>query len=62
VEGLDLQVLHSNNWKKYKPTYILVEDSINFTTLADSEVHSFLEKQGYQLIAKTMRTLFFKLQ
>jgi len=62
VEGLDLQVLQSNNWEKYKPTYIVVEDSINFTTLADSDVYSFLEKQGYSIIAKTMRTLFFKLQ
>ena len=62
VEGLDLLVLKSNNWQKYKPGYILVEDSINFTSLADSEVHSFLEKQGYSIIAKTMRTLFFKLQ
>ena len=62
VEGLDLEVLKSNNWQKYKPAFILVEDSINFTTLADSEVHGFLEKQGYAIIAKTMRTLFFKLQ
>ncbi len=62
VEGLDLLVLKSNDWKKYKPAYILVEDSINFTSLADSEVHEFLEKQGYAIIAKTMRTLFFKLQ
>jgi FkbM family methyltransferase len=60
VEGLDLEVLQSNNWEKYKPLYIAVEDSINFTTLADSEIHTFLEKQGYQLIAKTLRTLFFK--
>ncbi len=61
VEGLDLEVLRSNDWEKYKPTYILVEDSINFTSLADSEVNSFLEKQGYRIIAKTLRTLFFKL-
>jgi len=60
VEGLDLQVLQSNNWEKYKPTYILVEDSINFTNLADSEVNSFLENHGYKIIAKTLRTLFFK--
>jgi len=62
VEGLDLQVLQSNNWEKYRPAYILVEDSINFTTLENSEVNSYLEKQGYHLIAKTMRTLFYSLQ
>ncbi|MES2062975.1 MAG: FkbM family methyltransferase [Bacteroidota bacterium] len=60
VEGLDLQVLKSNNWDKYKPSYILVEDRIEFDNLADSEVYTYLKKQGYQLVAKTLRTLFFK--
>ena len=60
VEGFDLQVLQSNNWEKYKPTFILVEDRIDFNNLTDSEVYQYLEKQGYQLVAKTLRTLFFK--
>ena len=60
VEGFDLQVLKSNNWNKYKPTYVLVEDRIDFTNLANSEVYKYLEEQGYQLVAKTLRTLFFK--
>src|SRR6185312_8731162 len=62
VEGLDLQVLQSNNFNKYKPSFILIEDSVDFKNLDDSEIYLFLKKQGYQLIAKTMRTLFFKLQ
>jgi len=62
VEGLDLQVLKSNNWDKYKPSYILVEDKIDFTNLSDSEVYRYLEERGYKMVAKTMRTLFFKLQ
>lgn len=61
VEGLDLQVLQSNNWTKYKPEHILVEDRIDFDNLADSEIYSYLKEQGYQLVAKTLRTLFFKL-
>ena len=61
VEGLDLMVLKSNNWVKYKPSFILVEDRIDFTNLTDSEVYRFLQEQGYQLVAKTLRTLFFKL-
>jgi FkbM family methyltransferase len=61
VEGLDLMVLKSNNWNKYKPAYILVEDKIDFTNLSNSEVYKYLEEQGYQLVAKTLRTLFFKL-
>lgn len=61
VEGLDLQVLQSNDWNKYMPEYILVEDRIDFKNLAESPVYDLLEKQGYQLVAKTLRTLFFKI-
>src|SRR5690606_16387194 len=53
VEGLDLQVLRSNNWKKYKPDFILVEDQIDFENLSNSEVYSFLLEQNYELTAKT---------
>lgn len=62
VEGFDLQVLQSNNWDKYKPTFILVEDAIDFKNLGTSGIYQFLEQRGYQLVGKTMRTLFFKLQ
>jgi FkbM family methyltransferase len=61
VEGLDLMVLKSNNWSKYKPSFILVEDRIDFNNLNQSEVFNYLEAIGYQLVAKTFRTLFFKL-
>ena len=61
VEGLDLMVLKSNNWDKYKPSYILVEDKIDFTNLSDSEVYRYLDERGYKMVAKTLRTLFFKL-
>jgi FkbM family methyltransferase len=59
VEGLDMQVLLSNNWEKYKPLHILVEDPLDFENLSNSEIYTFLGKQGYQLVAKTLRTLFF---
>jgi FkbM family methyltransferase len=61
VEGLDLQVLRSNNWDKYRPSVILAED-LNVRTLdqvADSEVARFLRDQGYTPLAKTFRTLIF---
>ncbi len=60
VEGLDLMVLQSNNWEKYNPEYILVEDAINMKRLQESEVFSYLETKGYDLVSKTLRTLFFK--
>ena len=63
VEGLDYQVITSNNWDKYKPKVILVED-LEFSSLKrinTSKICLFLEEKGYILLAKTMRTLIFKL-
>ncbi len=60
VEGLDFEVLKSNNWEKYQPQYILVEDKITVNRLEDSEVYVYLNNKGYELVAKTLRTLFFK--
>jgi len=64
VEGLDYQVLTSNNWEKYKPKIVLVED-LELSSLENinvSKIYFFLEKKGYILIAKTIRTLIFRLQ
>lgn len=62
VEGLDLEVLSSNNWEKYKPEFILAEDIIVFDKLDQSEVYRYLKGKGYILEAKTLRTMLFKLQ
>jgi FkbM family methyltransferase len=64
VEGLDYQVMSSNNWDKYKPKVLLVED-LELSSLKNintSKVCLFLEERGYVLLAKTMRTLIFKLE
>jgi len=64
VEGLDLQVLKSNDWSKYRPTYVLVED-LNFSLeqdFAESEMYFFMNNVGYELIAKTVNTSFYKIK
>ena len=63
VEGLDLQVLESNNWNLYKPKLILVEELERFPIqeiVHTSSIYKFLLDLGYELTAKTMNTLFFK--
>ena len=63
VEGLDFQVLKSNDWTTYKPTLILVEDKdFSFSDLNDSAVFAFLSSKEYLLIAKSFNTLFFHLK
>lgn len=63
VEGLDLEVIKSNDWQKYRPSIILIEDlkkqSIN-DMINESELYSLLKNEGYDLVAKTFNTLFFK--
>ena len=63
VEGLDHQVLMSNNWDKYRPVFILVEDNDFMLTALDRSVtYQFLVNKVYELSGKTKRTLVFKLR
>lgn len=63
VEGLDLEVLRSNNWDKYRPKVVVVEcwDS-DLSNVYHTEIYSFLSSKNYRLFAKTINTLFFKEQ
>lgn len=61
VEGLDYDVLKSNNWVKYRPQIVLVEilgSGIN--EIQDSQIGRLLNEVGYVPYAKTMNTVFFK--
>ena len=60
-EGLDLQVLQSNDWNKYSPDYLLVESiSEGIEETLNDPIYSFVKALGYKLTAKTLRTLIFK--
>jgi FkbM family methyltransferase len=61
VEGLDYQVLLSNNWNKYKPSVILVEENVNVDDLNNSPIYKFLKDKGYTFFAKTLRTCVYRL-
>lgn len=60
VEGLDLEVLRSNDWNKYSPEYLMVEGHIDFEELVKYDIYQFLTEKNYKLVAKTFRTLIFK--
>lgn len=61
VEGLDFQVLRSNNWNKYRPEVVLIEalDS-NIEKALNSEISQYMQNHGYNMIAKTFNTVFFR--
>lgn len=62
VEGLDLEVLKSNNWEKYQPNYILVEELLNDldSIINDSLVYKYLKNKGYKICYRTCNTSFYK--
>jgi len=63
VEGLDLEVLKSNDWRTYKPDFIMVEDKeFNIVQPEKSTIYNFLQEMNYQLMAKTLSTLIFNLK
>ena len=61
VEGLDLKVLTSNDWTKYRPSYVLAE-SLGLSNVYDainSDLHDFMRSVGYSLFGKCVNTLVF---
>jgi FkbM family methyltransferase len=61
VEGLEMQVLESNDWNSYQPQILLVESiASDLVTIYDSDLYKFINNFNYTLFAKTFNTLFFK--
>jgi len=63
VEGYEYEVLVSNNWGKYKPTYLLVEVLKGESEkLTNSKIYLLLKSKNYKALANTGRTIIFKKQ
>jgi len=63
AENHNLEVLRSNNWEKYRPTYLIVElDDIkkNITDISQSDIVTFMEQHGYHLRSWVDINLFFE--
>jgi FkbM family methyltransferase len=61
AEGLDMEVLRSNNWQKYRPAYILVESNpFLLANMQDTEIGQYMQEAGYVIFAKTYYTYIFK--
>lgn len=53
-EGVDMDVLRSNDWKLHRPTLVCVEHSMPF-----SELHEYMTSQGYWLLTRTAGNTFY---
>jgi FkbM family methyltransferase len=60
VEGLDLDVLESNDWLRFRPKVVLVEVlSSSLATIQFNPICAFMELNNYQIFAKAVNTVFF---
>jgi FkbM family methyltransferase len=57
VESLDFDVLSSNNWKKYRPRFILVEATENE---GEDKISTYLTTVNYHRVARSQRTMIFE--
>lgn len=65
VEGVDFEVLESNNWSKYKPQYLLIEyihDGYEIEKISENPKTKFLKEKGYKLVAISPLTMIFSLE
>lgn len=61
AEGLDLEVLKSNNWQKYKPRFLVVEEhESSLEKILSSEKVKYLNSLGYVLCSWTCVSLIFR--
>jgi FkbM family methyltransferase len=54
TEGFDLDVLKSNDWKKYRPKIILTETCMSIKNDINSELVIYLEEMNYRLLGKSI--------
>ena len=58
VEGLDLEVLESNDWETLRPKIVIFESrNLNMSNIENDDCYSFLRPRGYELYAKTENNL-----
>jgi FkbM family methyltransferase len=61
VEGMDLSVLRSNDWSRFRPRILLVEAHERAVLAVENDpINRFAVATGYCLIAKTLNTLIYE--
>lgn len=60
AEESDLNIICSNNWEKYRSTYVLVKCLENqYGNIFNSPMYKFLNGKHYSLFAETVITYFY---
>lgn len=60
VEALDVDVLRSGDWTRYRPKLVAIEDiEFRFDAPGESNIYTFLTSAGYRLFSRCVYTNFF---
>lgn len=60
VEAVDLEVIESNDWSRYRPLVVAIEDlAFRMDAPADSAIYRFMTAQGYRIVSRAIFTNFF---
>lgn len=63
VEGMEMDVLKSNDWDRFKPDFIAIEQkNLYLDEILETEIYKFLEKLGYKCDYKSIRTAIYVLK
>ncbi|TWU58310.1 FkbM family methyltransferase [Rubripirellula reticaptiva] len=61
VEGFDFEVIQSNDWDRFRPTFVLVEIyGEYFESVLQSDSAKLMMANDYQPCSRTRHTVFFK--
>jgi FkbM family methyltransferase len=61
AEGWDTAILGANDWSKYRPKVILVEDhTMTLNHVERSATYALLRAKGYDLFSQTLATSFYR--
>ena len=61
TEGYDLEVLKTNDWIRFRPEVIIVEnENVDFDKLLEDPIYAYLQEKGYILHAYTGLSMIFK--
>lgn len=61
VEEMDIDVLRSNDWGRYRPSLVAVEDlHFSFDSPEASGIYQFMIATGYEMFSRCIYTSFFR--
>ena len=61
AEGLDYDVLISNDWYRFRPKVLVVEDMLidHWEDIENSRIYKFLTTKNYSLYSKLFRSFIY---